>query len=523
MADSTPTPNSPDPKPEAAANHAEGPTAALQPHPGPQAPRDQIHRWIREKIARFARGPGVYLMKDAADTVLYIGKARSLRERVASYFQPSADLAASRGPHIAAMVENQVCDVDCLDCDSEVEALLTENRLIKDIQPPYNDRLRDDKSFPYLMITTGQDFPGVYVTRQPQKRRGFRLFGPFTSAAGVRAAANALQKVYKFRTCELEIADNDDKRRFFRPCLLHAINQCTAPCAALISRDQYRADIDDLITFLNSKRSTVLRDMTRQMTTAAAELRYEDAARMRDRIKAIQALSLSGDPDDDQQPEAFHQDPRAGLNKLAELLGMDHAPRSVEGIDIAHLHGQETVGALVCFIDGVPFKAGYKRFRIQTVQGVDDFASIAEVVARRYRHAAISQELYPDIILIDGGLGQLHAALAAFERMRDALKADQIDMAAPPRIVSLAKKEELIFTTAGNQPIELKRNNPALRLLQAVRDEAHRFGQHYHHLLRAKRAFDEDVQQGRRPPRNRRKTPAPARADPPPPSADSAD
>jgi excinuclease ABC subunit C len=458
---------------------------------------------LREKIRLFPTSPGVYLMKDAEARVLYVGKARELRSRVGSYFQDSADLLGSRGPEIAHMA-TLVQDIDFLDCETEVDALLKENRLIKDIQPPFNERLRDDKTFPYLEITTSDDFPGVYVTRTP-RIKGSKLFGPFTSAAGVRDAVNALQRVFKFRTCELPILESDEQRRFFRPCLLHAINQCTAPCADLIGREAYEADIKRLIKLLRSKRSVLLREMTHEMEEAAAAKNYEAAAVLRDRIKAIQALALSGDVDEDVQPEVFYIDPTDGLEKLREILELTDRPRVIEGVDIATLQGEESVGSLVSFIDGRPFKSGYRRFRIKTVEGVDDYAMIREVLARRYRHAAAAEELYPDVILIDGGLGQLHAGLEAFEYMSRAIEADGGEPRKPPMVISLAKREEIVFVQARSAPLKLPRNNAALRILQQIRDEAHRFGQHYHHILRRKRTFDEDVAAGKKPPRPTRK------------------
>lgn len=447
---------------------------------------------LRAKIALFPKAPGVYLMKDAKGVVLYVGKAKDLRSRVGSYFQPSADLLASRGPEIARMA-CKVADVDFLECETEVDALLQENRLVKDVQPVFNARLKDDKSFPYLEITTGDDFPGVFVTRTPHSK-GTKLYGPFVSAGALRDAVNALQKVFKFRTCELDIRSDDERRRFFRPCLLHAINQCTAPCADRISPEDYARDIDRLKRFLASKRSVVMREMDKEMKQAAADLRFEEAARLRDRMKALSGLKLSGDVEEDVQPEVFYVDPTKGLERLAKVLELEHVPRIIEGIDIANLQGDESVGALVCFIDGVPFKAGYKRFRIKTVEGQDDYAMIREVVQRRYRHAAEGEELYPDIILIDGGLGQLHAALEACSEM----------FVKPPMVISLAKREEEIYTQARGRAIRLQRNDPGLRLLQQLRDEAHRFAQHYHHILRSKRQFDEDVKAGKRPPRRRR-------------------
>jgi len=432
---------------------------------------------IRARIAEFPKTPGVYLMKDAQGRVLYVGKAKDLRARAGSYFQPSADLLNTRGPDICRMVE-KVVDVDFIECDSEVDALLKEARLIKDIQPPHNVQLRDDKTFPYLEITTSDDYPGVFVTRTPRSK-GSRLYGPFASPAAIRDAVNALQRVFKFRTCEMEIREDDESRRYFRPCLLHAINQCTAPCAALISKEDYRKDISRFRKFLASKRSVVVRQMTREMEQASKELRFEEAARLRDRIKAIGGLELAGDVREDAQPEVFYVDPRQGLEGLAKLLGLESPPRSMECIDIAHLQGEATVGALVCFIDGRPFKNGYRRFRIATVQGIDDYAAIREVITRRYRYAAEGEELYPDVILIDGGLGQLHAGLEAFSEMN----------IRPPMVISLAKREEEVYIQARTAPVRLARNNPALRLLQSMRDEAHRFAQHYHHVLRRKNTF----------------------------------
>lgn len=457
---------------------------------------------LRERIARFPRTPGVYLMKDAEGRVLYVGKAGELRSRVASYFQDSADLLNTRGPEIAHMAA-QVVDIDFLECETDVDALLTENRLIKDIQPPFNARLRDDKSFPYIEITTGDDYPGVFVTRKP-RTSGSKLFGPFVDSAGARDAVNALQRVFKFRTCELTILQDDDQRRYFRPCLLHAIDRCTAPCADRISAKAYGADVKRLIKLLGTKRSVLLRQMRAEMQKASLAQKFEEAAVLRDRISAIESLALSGDPATDVQPEVFYIDPRRGLERLADLLELPEPPRIIEGIDIATLHGQESVGSLVCFIDGRPFKAGYRRFRIRSVEGVDDYAMIREVIARRYRYTAVGEELYPDVILIDGGLGQLHAALEAFGRMQAAIEADGGEAFRPPMVISLAKREELVYVQAQREPVRLARNHEGLRLLQQVRDEAHRFGQHYHHILRTRRTFDEDVRAGRRPPGRKR-------------------
>jgi excinuclease ABC subunit C len=433
---------------------------------------------IRQKIKDFPASPGVYLMKDAEGRVLYIGKAKSLRDRVASYFQPGADLLQSRGPKIVEMVE-KVTEITYLECDNEVDSILQEARLIKDIQPPYNSRQTDDKTFPYLEITTSEDFPGVYVTRTPRPR-GSKLYGPFLSAADLRRVVQVLQRVFKFRTCTLEIAEADERRRFFRPCILYDIKQCTAPCGDRISPEAYRQDIKRLRQFLESKRVVVLRQMEREMKEHADQKHYEQAARLRDEIQALQSLDDRGEVDEHVQPELFTVDPAAGLEQLSQILDTRSSIRTIEGVDIAHIMGQEAVGGLVCFIDGRPFKKGYRKFRIKQVEGIDDYAMIQEVLSRRYRHAGEHEELFPDVILIDGGLGQLHAAQEVFDKMPFT----------PPMVISLAKKEELIYVQARSQPVKLSRNNPALRLLQYVRDEAHRFAQHYFHILRQRQTFN---------------------------------
>ncbi len=442
---------------------------------------------LAEKARALPKAPGVYLMKDDRGRVIYVGKAASLRDRVGSYFQPSTKLEFKK----AGMLE-EVADFDVLQTDSEVEALLAENRLIKDIQPKFNVRLTDSKTYPYLMVTMDEEFPGVYITREP-RAEGVKLYGPFTSVYQLKEALQHLQKAFKFRTCHLEIRGDDEQRRFFRPCLLYAINQCTAPCADKIGREPYREDVRRLIRFLDGNRKAVLSELEKEMKSAAEALEFERAARLRDQMQALEALSHRAGKGTEQfwQPEAFVSNPQEGIAKLQEVLGLSEPPRIIEGIDIAHLQGGEMVGSKVCFIDGVPFKDGYRRYRIRHGRGNDDYLSIQEVVSRRYRDAGQSNELYPDVILIDGGLGQLHAAMDVFKTMD----------VRPPMVISLAKKEELLYVQARSAPIHLARNHAALKLLQYVRDEAHRFAQHYHHILRRKAQLEEDVKSGRRPPR----------------------
>lgn len=448
-----------------------------------------------EQLRQFARslptGPGCYLMKDSGGSVLYVGKARNLRSRVSSYFAESADLTAAKRRMVS-----EVASIDYLETADEVDAVLTEARLIKDIHPPYNVRLMDDKTFPYLEITVQEDFPGVYFTREPHEKS--RLYGPFTSAADLRNALPILQGIFRFRTCELEINADDKRRRYNRPCLLHAIDRCYGPCADLIDQQSYRQTIKRLQRFLEGKRVPLLRAMKREMTELSKRQAYEEAARVRDQIRAIESLGDRGDLTVHVQPEVFHRDLSAGLNELARLVKRDKL-RIIEGVDIAHLSGRETVGSLVQFIDGRPFKSGYRRFRIRTAQPGDDYAAIAELVSRHFRRIKDGGLTPPDLLMIDGGPGQLRSALETMA----ALEVTGVS------VLGLAKRAEEIYLPGRDEPLRLPRRNEALKILQYVRDEAHRFAQHYHHILRRKStlgaAADKKLLKSRRTSRNRKK------------------
>jgi excinuclease ABC subunit C len=429
-----------------------------------------------EKVKQFPASPGVYLMKDAKGVVLYVGKAKNLRNRASHYFSK----AAAEDARTADLVP-LIADIDFLPAESEVDALLLEARLVKDIQPRFNVELKDDKTFPYLQIRMREDFPRVEFTRQP-RRRGVRLYGPFTSARTLRHAIRVLQRIFQFRTCGLDIDADDSRWRWFRPCLLHSIRQCTAPCNFRVTKEEYRKQIRSLRMVLEGKKDRLIREMEREMEEASKALLFEKAARLRDDIAALQGLGQRGDVERDVQPEVFPIDPKKGLAGLRKVLGLTQTPRTIEGVDIAHLGGSDTVASLVSFIDGLPFKPGYRRYRIKSVQGIDDFASIREVVTRRFRNAHLRRsgdegQVFPDILLIDGGKGQLNAALDAFAVLG----------VEPPCLISLAKREEEIYRPGEAEPLRLSRHAAALRLLQYVRDEAHRFAQHYHHILRRKK------------------------------------
>jgi excinuclease ABC subunit C len=426
------------------------------------------------KVKTFPQAPGVYLMKDDAGRVIYVGKAKNLRSRAGSYFLKGA----AEDQRTATWVR-EIADIDYVLCDSEVDALLMESRLIKDIQPKNNKEQKDDKTFPYLMITTRDEFPRVEVTREP-KDKGVKLYGPFASAGALRGAIQVLQKIFRFRTCTLDISESDERWNWFRPCLLASINQCTAPCNFRISKEDYRRDIKRLQTFLEGGKKRLLKEMHDEMQTASKSLDFERAAVLRDEINMLERLEERGELDTHAQPEVFYIDPKKGLAGLRKVLDLPDTPRVIEGVDIAHLGGGETVASLVQFIDGLPFKPGYRRFRIQGVDGIDDFRSIYEVVSRRFRRLSDDGDTFPDILLIDGGKGQLNAAMAAFRDQE----------ITPPTVISLAKREEEIFRPGNSESLKLSRGAYALRLLQYVRDESHRFAQHYHHILRSKSTFN---------------------------------
>jgi excinuclease ABC subunit C len=426
-----------------------------------------------EKVRQLPQTPGVYLMKDSAGRVIYVGKAKNLRARVGSYF-----LKAAAEDRRTADLVREIADLDYIAAESEVDALLVEARLIKDVQPKFNQDLKDDKTFPYLEITTREDFPRVEFTREPHER-GTKLYGPFASAGSLRGAMQVLQKIFKFRTCTLDIDEHEEKWRWYRPCLLASIGQCSAPCNLRISKEDYRRDV---ARFLEGNKRKLLGEMKDEMKTAAAALQFEKAARLRDEIHMLETLDERGELETHVQPEVFFVDPKRGMAGLQKVLKLERPPRTIEGVDIAHLGGGETVASLVQFIDGLPFKPSYRRFKIREVRGVDDYAAMREVISRRYLHLHDSMQIFPDLLLIDGGKGQLSAGMDAFRDLE----------ITPPTMISLAKREEEVYTVGQDEPLRLSRHSYALRLLQYVRDEAHRFAQHYHHLLRKKRTLGEE-------------------------------
>ncbi len=420
----------------------------------------------KEMIAALPHLPGVYIYLDSLGKELYIGKAKDLRKRVAQY-----PTNARKDIRIYRLVD-AIVDIRYIECADEIDALITEARLIREIKPPFNIALKDSDSYPWLEVTLGDDFPKVQITRSPDNRKS-RYIGPFTDVYALRVALRAVQPIFRFCTCGRDL--NAGKR--YRPCLNYNLRLCDAPCAGRISREDYRKNIKALILFFSGGKQRLIAAIKAEMEKAAAEYRYEEAAVLRDQVKAMEKLSR---PSELQKEAVTFVDlrPDVALKQLKKALNLPHEPVLIEGYDISNLGDESAVGSLVSFANGMPNKDGYRRYRIKTVPGQDDFAMLAEVLRRRLRRVKAGDGLSPSLILIDGGQGQVNSV--------GTVMAEE-GLAIP--VIGLAKQFEIVHFADGRPPLELSRNNAGLRLLQQVRDEAHRFAQHYHHLLRAKRVF----------------------------------
>ncbi|MBI4341022.1 MAG: excinuclease ABC subunit UvrC [Candidatus Omnitrophica bacterium] len=408
--------------------------------------------------------PGVYLFYDEGRQLLYVGKALSLRKRVASYFRAPRQLA----PRMAQMV-GKIRAIDVRTTASEAEALLLEAQLIKQQRPRFNVLFRDDKAYPLLKIAN-EPFPRLLVVRR-RADDGGKYFGPYPDAGLMHEAVRFLRRVFPLRTCRTFPAT---------PCLEYHLGQCLAPCVRYIDAARYQHIVEDLAAFLEGKRDRLLNDLSRRMQQASRDRRFEEAARLRDQIQALtsvivaKAKSLSAGP----------------LEQLQAALKLPRLPRRIEAFDISHVFGEAAVGSMVVFTDGKPHKAHYRRFKIATVDGIDDYRMMREVIRRRYsgtlstalpsfdsrsgRHPERSRGMpLPDLILVDGGKGQLAAACEELAALRLSIPS-----------MGLAKRFEHIFLPGASVPIVLLPTSPVLHLVQHIRDEAHRFAITYHRTLR---------------------------------------
>jgi excinuclease ABC subunit C len=553
---------------------------------------------VEAQLKSLPAKPGVYLFRDADGDVLYVGKAKSLRSRVRSYFQRTTD----GRPQIQSLPA-RVEDVEVIVTGSEVEALHLEQNLVKRHRPPFNVRLRDDKSFPYIAVTVEDEYPRVMFTRE-RHRPGVWYFGPYANAKKVRETLDVLNRVFRYRPCE----GPKPGRHSGIPCLDYHIDRCLAPCVGYVSADDYRRIVDNVIEFLSGDVKPIQRELERQMQEAAAEERFEDAARYRNRLFSVQHLverqaverqsvgtvdvigfAAEGDRAVVQifplrggkmvDRHSFHLENVGGqdvttilesfgleyygnapsvppqivvphesgdlsalaellserrgakveirtaergekarlqrladenalhvltsdlaqgeqrrlrrveaLEQLRETLNLESLPLRIECFDISTAMGQDNVGSMVVFQDGLPKKAHYRKFAIRGQEGMDDFAAMREMVERRFARLAdgAATEDYdesfaatPNLVVVDGGKGQLAAAL---EAMRG------FDL---PRVavIALAKREEEVFVPGRPKPVVLSRHDPGLQLLQRIRDEAHRFAVGFHRQRRETRGF----------------------------------
>jgi excinuclease ABC subunit C len=545
---------------------------------------------LKAKAAGLPDKPGIYFFKNAAGQVVYIGKARSLRDRVRSYFLPNPDYKVRN-------ILGETADVDYILTGSEKEAAFLENNYIQQHQPRFNLRLKDDKSFPYLKVTAGEKYPGIYFSRKVGEGRS-RYFGPFSPAHRARTSIHLVNKYFRVRGCQDAVF-----RTRKRPCLDYELKLCSAPCVGHVSEEDYRNDVENACLFLEGRTRELAGALKKRMEAAAGAERFEEAARWRDILRTVEdikdrprAISIAledrdvagfarrGDraavylffmrhgkirdsesamldaagrvPDgdvlgrflagfygsrekparlllpfpvnsqeilerlvragkgDDVSPsevagaarvtvarsgkgrklvelanrnaEALLDKAAAGRTPVEELrhaLGLEAPPRRIEGFDISNTGGQESVGSMVVFTDGRPDKDEYRKFKVRTVEGSNDVASLEEVIGRRYRGLLDENKPLPDLVMVDGGKGQLAAAARALA----GLGISQVPL------VSIAKREEILFTSRHPEGLRLERASPALKLIQAIRDEAHRFAITFHRGRREKRSFASEL------------------------------
>ena len=543
---------------------------------------------IEEQLQQLPPKPGVYLMKDELGEIIYVGKAKSLRNRVRSYFRKGNNNYKTR------VMAEHIADFESIVTDTEVEAFILEANLIKKYNPLFNIRLKDDKSYPYIKITRNEDFPRIFKTRVV-KNDGARYYGPFTDVNSIYKTINLLKDLFSLRSCKKKLLAG---RPESRPCLNYHIGKCVGPCIAAIDSKAYHQLVDQVSLFLAGQHEQLLKRVEEEMYQAAQEKNFEKAARLRDSIRAFKSIltqqkvmsgknidqdviALASDQEDNtcgqilmirngrligqdyyliegskdetkagimesflqqyydqaiQLPDQIllenrieqtellemwlkgkrgkkveiivpergekkrlvemagrnaqenlkkelirqkYQDTRTNkaVIELGEYLNLDQKPEQIEGFDISNIQGSDPVASMVVFKGGLPSKQSYRRFKIKTVEGPNDFAMMQEVVERRYRRIIQEKGKLPDLILIDGGKGQLSAA---FEIL------NSLGLTELP-IIGLAKREEEIFLPEKSEPVIIPKNSPALHLLQRIRDEAHRFALSYHRKLRSRR------------------------------------
>ena len=449
---------------------------------------------IRIKLGVLPHKPGIYLMKDRFGTVIYVGKARDLRKRVSQYFHPSRRLGWDL--KFNALVE-AIHDFDIHVVRSEPEAFLLEGKLIKEFHPRYNISFRDDKRFLMLKVNLNDPIPNFTFTRL-KKDDGARYFGPFSNSGALRNTLALVRRQFNLRGCRVFTPGEAD----YKHCLYAHLKHCTAPCIGNVTREQYLEQVRAACDFIEGQCHEMKEQLEIEMRKAATAQDYEKAADLRDLIRDLKETTKK-ERKFERVPYTLPlaADPQRDLTELAKALGLREPTRRIEGFDISNISGTFAVASLVSFKNGRPDRANYRRFKIKTVEGQDDFAGMAEVVKRRYSrllregNAAQASRLpkhgretgagsrrdacatLPDLILIDGGKGQLNAACGELKK----LGLEKIP------VIGLAKEFEEIYVPGESKPLRLGLNHPAVKLLQRVRDECHRVANSYNAQLRIKR------------------------------------
>lgn len=413
--------------------------------------------------------PGVYVFRDRFGRVIYVGKASDLRRRVSSYFQASR--MARADAKLRSLV-NSIDDWNFQTVRTEDEALILESRLIKEYAPHYNILMRDDKRYPLLKIDLREPFPTLKLARI-KKDDNARYFGPFPQSGTLRNTMQFLLAYFGLRSCPDSTPDAETRKR----CLARIVKDCSAPCTGSVTPEQYRAIVDRLLEVLDGDIAPLTEELTAQMKKAALAQRFEAAAKLRDVISNIETVFGQKNRTFERPELPRLPGGRSAAKALQADLGLPHYPETIICFDNSNLLGTLAVSAMVTFRDGAPDRGSYRRFRIRTVEGADDFATMHEVLQRHFGRLLTEKLPLPDLVVIDGGKGQLAAAL-------DAL----IELQVPPLpVIGLAKREEEVYLPGRSEPVLLDRHGLSLRLLQSIRDESHRFAITYHRALRLKR------------------------------------
>ena len=399
-------------------------------------------------------------MKDSRGEVIYVGKASSLCKRVKSYFRSGTNLKN-------LILSSRITDVEVIPVSSEAESLLLENKFIKEYQPKYNIDLKDGKSYPLIKITK-EKFPSIRVVREERSDKVL-YFGPFTDAGLLRKIVKFLREYYPVRNCSKKL-DNPSGR----VCTQYYIGKCSGPCEGKISQKEYGKIVEGVISFFEGKHRQFEKKLRKWLEEAISRWDFEEAQRIKERLFLLGKMEDKFSVRDEKELVSYGKE--NVLTKLGEMLNLKKIPNLIEGYDISNLGGTLATGSKVSFKGGFPFKDGYRRFQIKSVNGIDDYQMLREVIIRRFNSEKKRKEI-PDLILIDGGKGQLNAVLEVIKKLN-------LDIP----VISLAKQKEEIYISDRKNPISLPDDSPVLHLLQRLRNEAHRFAVGYHRILRRKKA-----------------------------------